>query len=212
MLPKSAEATNGTDADIAATFGVQSAPSPASRPPATARKHFVLDTNVLLHNAQSIFKFAEHEVVIPLAVIEELDTFKKNNDERGRNARHVTRALDRLRGQGEAADETSQALSERYVRGLDDAFRELGIGDVGLAKRMKALGQAFYGRLKAYSEGFAALPDAAPLRDVVARTALEGGEGDADALTAYVLRSREALASQPLEQLCAGVVSWESLS
>lgn len=64
------------------------------------RKHFVLDTNVLLHNSQSIFKFAEHEVVIPLAVIEELDTFKKNNDERGRNARTVTRALDRLRGQG----------------------------------------------------------------------------------------------------------------
>lgn len=125
---------------------------------------------------------------------------------------HVILLMDRLRGQGEAADETSQALSERYVRGLDDAFRELGIGDVGLAKRMKALGQAFYGRLKAYSEGFAALPDAAPLRDVVARTALEGGEGDADALTAYVLRSREALASQPLEQLCAGVVSWESLS
>ena len=47
---------------------------------AIARKHFVLDTNVLLHNANSIFKFAEHEVVIPLAVIEELDTFKKNND------------------------------------------------------------------------------------------------------------------------------------
>ena len=67
---------------------------------ATARKHFVLDTNVLLHNANSIFKFAEHEVVIPLAVIEELDTFKKNNDERGRNARQVTRALDRLRAQG----------------------------------------------------------------------------------------------------------------
>jgi PhoH-like ATPase len=64
------------------------------------RKHFVLDTNVLLHNANSIFKFAEHEVVIPLAVIEELDTFKKNNDERGRNARQVTRALDRLRAQG----------------------------------------------------------------------------------------------------------------
>jgi PhoH-like ATPase len=67
---------------------------------AAARKHFVLDTNVLLHNANSIFKFAEHEVVIPLAVIEELDTFKKNNDERGRNARQVTRALDRLRTQG----------------------------------------------------------------------------------------------------------------
>ena len=76
--------------------------APARTEPArgTARKHFVLDTNVLLHNAQSIFKFAEHEVVVPLAVIEELDTFKKNNDDRGRNARQVTRALDRLRAQG----------------------------------------------------------------------------------------------------------------
>ncbi len=39
------------------------------RPSAVKRKYFVLDTNVLLHNAGSIFKFAEHEVVIPLAVI-----------------------------------------------------------------------------------------------------------------------------------------------
>lgn len=125
---------------------------------------------------------------------------------------HVILLMDRLRGQGPAADETSQALSERYVRGLDDAFRELGIGDVGLAKRMKALGQAFYGRLKAYSEAFAVLPEAAALRDVVARTALEGGEGDADALTAYVIKSREALSAQPLERLCEGVVAWEPLA
>ena len=72
----------------------------ATRDAVTMRKHFVLDTNVLLHNAGSIFKFAEHEVVIPLAVIEELDGFKKGNDETGRNARQVTRALDRLRSQG----------------------------------------------------------------------------------------------------------------
>ncbi|MFZ4749799.1 MAG: PhoH family protein [Phycisphaerales bacterium] len=88
---------NGTDA----VFGTSPDTRNASmRDGATGRKHFVLDTNVLLHNAQSIFKFAEHEVVIPLAVIEELDTFKKNNDETGRNARTVTRALDRLRSQG----------------------------------------------------------------------------------------------------------------
>lgn len=125
---------------------------------------------------------------------------------------HVILLMDRLRGQGEAADETSQALSERYVRGLDDAFRELGIGDVGLAKRMKALGQAFYGRLKAYSEAFAALPDSAPLRDVLARTVLEGGEGKVEALTDYVLRSREVLSAQPLDSLCDGVVVWEPLA
>jgi PhoH-like ATPase len=67
---------------------------------ATARKHFVLDTNVLLHNPTSLFKFAEHEVVIPLTVIEELDRFKKNNDETGRNARQSIRSLDELRAKG----------------------------------------------------------------------------------------------------------------
>ncbi|MEY3020941.1 MAG: PhoH-like protein [Planctomycetota bacterium] len=85
-------------ADTADGLPLANAPAPGRR--AGTRKHFVLDTNVLLHNAQSIFKFAEHEVVIPLSVIEELDTFKKNNDETGRNARTVTRALDRLRTQG----------------------------------------------------------------------------------------------------------------
>jgi PhoH-like ATPase len=64
------------------------------------RKHFVLDTNVLLHNPNAIFRFDEHEVVIPLTVIEELDRFKKNNDETGRNARQVIRALDELRSKG----------------------------------------------------------------------------------------------------------------
>ncbi len=64
------------------------------------RKRFVLDTNVLLHNPSSIFKFAEHEVVVPLTVIEELDRFKKNNDETGRNSRQVIRALDDLRSRG----------------------------------------------------------------------------------------------------------------
>ncbi|MEC9234526.1 MAG: PIN domain-containing protein, partial [Planctomycetota bacterium] len=63
---------------------------------AKSRKHFVLDTNVLLHNPNAIFRFEEHEVVIPLTVIEELDRFKKNNDETGRNARQTIRSLDRL--------------------------------------------------------------------------------------------------------------------
>ncbi|MSR45082.1 MAG: PhoH family protein [Phycisphaerales bacterium] len=76
------------------------ATAPAKESVERVRKHFVLDTNVLLHNPQSIFKFEEHEVVIPLAVLEELDTFKKNNDEKGRNARQVIRALDRLRANG----------------------------------------------------------------------------------------------------------------
>ncbi|MFN7022616.1 MAG: PhoH family protein [Phycisphaerales bacterium] len=63
-------------------------------------KHFVLDTNVLLHNPNALFVFKEHEVVIPFAVIEELDKLKRQNDDIGRNARECIRHLDRLRSQG----------------------------------------------------------------------------------------------------------------
>ena len=59
-------------------------------------KHFVLDTNVLLHNPSALFMFADNEVIIPFDVIEELDRFKTANTELGRNAREVVRALDRL--------------------------------------------------------------------------------------------------------------------
>lgn len=67
-------------------------------------KHFVLDTNVLLHNADSLTSFADNSVVLPMTVIEELDKFKRHNDELGRNARHVIRQLDKLRALGTLKD------------------------------------------------------------------------------------------------------------
>jgi len=63
-------------------------------------KFFVLDTNVLLHNSDAISSFSDNVVVLPMTVIEELDKFKKNNDELVRNARQVIRCLDRLRKKG----------------------------------------------------------------------------------------------------------------
>ena len=64
-------------------------------------KNFVLDTNVLLHDANAFSGFADNRVVIPIYVIEELDQFKKDLSELGRNARQVSRALDKLRKQGD---------------------------------------------------------------------------------------------------------------
>ena len=51
------------------------------------KKVFILDTNILLNNPDSIFKFDDNDVVIPISVIEEVDTFKKDLSETGRNAR-----------------------------------------------------------------------------------------------------------------------------
>ncbi len=67
-------------------------------------KHFVLDTNVLLHNPESITSFDDNCVVLPMTVIEELDSFKRHNDELGRSARQVIRKLDSLRTTGSLKD------------------------------------------------------------------------------------------------------------
>ena len=63
------------------------------------KKTYILDTNVLLHDPQSIFRFEDNDLVIPITVIEEIDGFKKDLSETGRNARHVSRILDSLRQQ-----------------------------------------------------------------------------------------------------------------
>ena len=60
-------------------------------------KNFILDTNVLLHDPNAIYNFQENNVIIPLSVIEEIDTFKREMSELGRNARTVARSLDKLR-------------------------------------------------------------------------------------------------------------------
>ncbi|NKB16873.1 MAG: PhoH family protein [Pseudanabaena sp. CRU_2_10] len=64
------------------------------------KKIFVIDTNVILHDPTAILRFEDNEIVLPIAVIEELDRFKKQPEMTGRNAREVARTLDQLRQQG----------------------------------------------------------------------------------------------------------------
>ena len=67
-------------------------------------KTFVLDTNVILFDPLAINKFGTNKVVIPLIVIEEVDRFKKDQNENGRNARHFSRIIDDLRAKGPLVD------------------------------------------------------------------------------------------------------------
>ncbi len=59
-----------------------------------ARRLFVLDTNVLMHDPTAIFRFEEHDIYLPMVVLEELDANKKGLSEAARNARQVSRFLD----------------------------------------------------------------------------------------------------------------------
>ena len=70
----------------------KSSVAPAARKP----KIFVLDTNIILHDYKAIRKFKDNDIVIPVAVIEELDKFKKGNDQLAYNARGFMRDIDRM--------------------------------------------------------------------------------------------------------------------
>jgi len=94
-------------------------------------KSFVLDTNVLLHNADSIESFGDNTVVLPMAVIEELDKFKGHTDELGRNARQVIRRLDALRTAGNLRDGVplNNGGTLKIVTKLETAGLDTGLED-----------------------------------------------------------------------------------
>ena len=82
------------------------APQPALRPKKTkhvgSAKLFVLDTNVLMHDPMCLFRFEEHDIFLPMIVLEELDGHKKGMTEVARNARQTSRSLDALAGAKDA--------------------------------------------------------------------------------------------------------------
>jgi cytochrome b pre-mRNA-processing protein 3 len=118
---------------------------------------------------------------------------------------HVVLLLSRLQNAGPGAAEVRQAVFDAYVRGLDDALREIGVADTSVGKKMKKLAGAFYGRLRAYEAAFAALPEDGELKALIGRTLFEQpDDGRVEALAVYVLAARTALAEQSAESLIAG--------
>ncbi len=67
-------------------------------------KNYILDTNVLLHDPNSLLNFEDNHVYVPIEVIEEIDRFKRESTELGRNARTVSRMLDGFRGDGSLSE------------------------------------------------------------------------------------------------------------
>lgn len=85
------------------------------------KKTFVLDTSVILFDPQCVFRFDDNFIVIPITVLEEMDRFKKELTETGRNARHFSRYLDELRKKGSLA--TGVELSKKGTL-IVDLFRD----------------------------------------------------------------------------------------
>jgi cytochrome b pre-mRNA-processing protein 3 len=123
-------------------------------------------------------------------------------------ALHAALLLRRLRRERERTEAVSQAVFDLMFADMDQNLREMGVGDLAVGKRIKAMAQGFYGRLAAYDVGLAAEGDEV-LADALARNVFRHrppGEGDARGLAAYMRRQTEALDAQPVEALLAGDV------
>ncbi|MEE7493935.1 ubiquinol-cytochrome C chaperone family protein [Methylobacterium oryzae] len=112
---------------------------------------------------------------------------------------HAILVLRRLNRLPPPAAEVAQDLVNSVFTQLDAALRELGVGDMGVSKRMKKLGAAFYGRAEGYDAALAA-GDAAALEAALVRNVL-GGAGDGRGLAAYVQAADAALAGADLDGL-----------
>lgn len=117
---------------------------------------------------------------------------------------HVFLLLYRLRGETEARA-IAQEITDEFFKDIDHSIRELGIGDMGVPRRMKKLARMFYGRVAAYGEALDA-SDKAALAVALARNVRpqEGEWPQAEQLAAYVLAVRDALAEQPSARILAG--------
>ena len=89
----------------------------STRSKAEKRKLFVLDTNVLMHDPTSLYRFEEHDIYVPIMTLEELDNNKKGMSEVARNARQASRTLDEIVSASEDGIEKGIELAE-VSRGL----------------------------------------------------------------------------------------------
>lgn len=88
-----------------------------------SKKVFVLDTNVILSDAEAIFNFDDNHVIIPITVIEELDKFKKDKSELGANARAFSRHMDLLRQSGDL----TAIHGIQFKTDYDEVVRQLSV-------------------------------------------------------------------------------------
>jgi cytochrome b pre-mRNA-processing protein 3 len=120
---------------------------------------------------------------------------------------HLAVVLDRL-AQDPALRGLGQGVFDQFCRDMDHNLREMGIGDLKVPKEMARLGEAFYGRQKAYQAALAANDEPA-LAEAIARNIYEGSPSAASAaprLAAYMRLAVGDLAGQGTAQLAAGEI------
>ena len=122
---------------------------------------------------------------------------------------HVFLFLERARGHAGALADLAQELTDAFFKDMDHSLRELGVGDLGVPKRMKKLARMFYGRAESYRAALAA-GDREALAAALARNVRPQRPDwpQAADLAAYAAGASAALAAQPDEALLAGRIAF----
>ena len=110
---------------------------------------------------------------------------------------HAVLVLLRLEGEAAPLRELGQELFDRFCRDMDDSMREMGVGDLAVPRRMRRIGEAFYGRLAAYRAALAASGEGA-LAAALERNVFGGAAAGEAALrlAAYIREAARRLAAQ----------------
>jgi cytochrome b pre-mRNA-processing protein 3 len=122
---------------------------------------------------------------------------------------HMVLVLGRLRHEGDSGAALSQALFDVLLDDMDRSLRELGVGDLGVGRRVKAMAKAFYGRADAYEAALGA--DDGIFADALRRNlfgTVEVEDHQIAAIIAYIKRETTGLAGQSGSELLAGRVTF----
>lgn len=118
---------------------------------------------------------------------------------------HVWLVMRRLKGA--QTERLSRRVLEAYFANLDGALREMGVGDLVVGKKIRALGEAFYGRIGAYDRALGDGASPETLTAALSRNVFEAIDAPtAPSLARYVNEADKALAEQPLARISAGVI------
>jgi cytochrome b pre-mRNA-processing protein 3 len=126
---------------------------------------------------------------------------------------HVVLLLLRLKGEGEEAGEVGQALFDAYIHALDDALRELGVGDLSVSKKMRRLGETLYARSKQLTDALEADAEPGALETAVGEAFFADDVRDARTarLAAYIRSARDGLSILPLREVLDGNPRWPQI-
>ncbi|WP_186389558.1 MULTISPECIES: ubiquinol-cytochrome C chaperone family protein [unclassified Stappia] len=122
---------------------------------------------------------------------------------------HTILVLNRLRGEGGEVASFSQELFDTFFADMDGSLREMGVGDLGVPKKVKKMAEAFYGRAAAIAEALAA-DGLQELASVVDRNLFAGASdmGAAHAIARYLREAADGLDRQQASQIVASGPKW----